>query len=161
MSNKPTQPAVMVHGNFHPSFFALLKERKVKSAFVLEGRPGLEGAKVLCAQLLKDRIKPVLIADNMAGFCFSKGYVKEVWVTYQEDKGDSLFCSVGSLILSILAKRHHAAVKAFPAAKKSAILAPQKSIFSFAGKRVAAKGVKGFVPLLEDVPKTYLTEVYL
>lgn len=161
MSSKSRQPTVLLHGSFHSSFFSLLKERKIKAVFVLEGRPGLEGARVLCAQLLKQRIRPVLIADNMAGFCFLQGHVKEAWVAYQEDQGESLLCTIGSLIISILAKRHEIAVKAFPSGKKSAAAASQASIFSFAGKRVAAKGVKGFVPLLESVSKKYLTEIYL
>ncbi len=161
MSSRSSQPTVMLHGNFHSSFFALLKEQKIKTAFVLEGRPGLEGAKILCAQLLKQRIQPVLIADNMAGFCFLQGHIKQAWIAYQEDQGESLLCVIGSLIISILAKRHKVAVKAFPAVKKSAATAPQANIFYFDGKRVAAKGVKGFVPLTESVSKNYLTEIYL
>jgi len=152
---------VLLHGVFEDSFFNLLKEQKIKKVYVLEGRPYLDGAKALCSKLIKNKIQPILIADNMAGFLFYKNLVKEVWISYQEAGEQNILAKVGGLILSVLAKKHQVVVKAFPSAKRKKYIGNPKDILSFEGKRVAAKGVYGFVPLLEDVPKTYLSEIYL
>ncbi|MCX5681277.1 MAG: hypothetical protein NT079_03230 [Candidatus Omnitrophica bacterium] len=164
MLTKEPNAYVLLHGSFANSFLSLLKERKVKEVFVMESRPNLDGAKKLCPQLLKNKIKPILIADNMAGFLFFKGYLEEAWISYYENKEENLLCPIGSLILSVLAKKHGVAVKAFPSLPS---LRPGKaeggaeSILFFEGKRIAAKGVKGFVPLVENVSKKYISEIYL
>ncbi len=151
---------ILLHGIFENSFLSLLKERKVREVFVMEARPNLDGAKKLCPRLLKMKITPILIADNMAGLLFFEGFLKEVWISYQGEAEESLTCPVGSLILGILAKKHGVIVKAFPALKKAKAQGSPKSIFNFNGKRIAAKGVKGYVPLLEEVSKKYLTEIF-
>mgnify|MGYP001399056262 CR=1 FL=1 len=161
MLTEKKKSIILLNGVFQDAFFNLLKERKIKKVYVLEGRPYLDGAKDLCAKLIKNKIQPVLIADNMAGFLFYKDLVKEVWISYQEAGEQNVLAKVGGLILSVLAKQHQVAVKAFPSAKRKKYIGNPKDIFSFEGKRVAAKGVYGFVPLLEDVPKTYLSEIYL
>ena len=158
---KKLKSIIIVHGIFEDSFFKLLKEKNIKEVFVLEGRPCLDGAKILCKKLLKHKIRPVLIADNMAGALFYQNLVKEVWVTYQEAGTKNVLCKIGSLILGVLAKKHKVPFKVFPSAKRKQYVGNPKDIFSFNGKRVAAKGVDGFVPLLEDVPKKYITEIYL
>jgi len=161
MLTEKKKSIILLHGVFQDAFFGLLKERKIKKVYVLEGRPYLDGAKVLCAALIKNNIQPVLIADNMAGFLFYKELVKEVWISYQEAGEQNILAKAGGLVLSVLAKKHQVAVKAFPSAKRKKYIANPKDILSFEGKRVAAKGVYGFVPLLEDVPKTYLAEIFL
>jgi len=161
MLAKNKKSIILLHGVFQDAFFNLLKEQKSKKVYVLEGRPYLDGAKALCAALIKNKIQPVLIADNMAGFLFYKELVKEVWISYQETGEQNILAKAGGLILSVLAKKHQVEVKAFPSAKRKKYIGNPKDIFSFEGKRVAAKGVYGFVPLLEDVPKTYLSEIYL
>jgi methylthioribose-1-phosphate isomerase len=161
MSTKKPSANILLHGAFENSFLKLLKERKVKEVFVLEARPNIVGAKKLCPQLIKNKITPVLIADNMAGFLFFKGYLKETWISYQDNTEESLACPIGSLILGILAKKHGVAVKAFPMSKKGKAQGSTKSIFCFNGKQIAAKGIKGFVPLVENVAKKYISEIYL
>ncbi|MDD3375785.1 MAG: hypothetical protein PHY73_08725, partial [Candidatus Omnitrophica bacterium] len=151
---------VLLHGVFKDSFFEILKKKKIREVFVLEGRPYLDGAKELCPKLLKHKIQPVLIADNMAGFLFYKDLVKEVWISYQEEGKKNVLCKIGGLILSVMAKRHKVPVNVFPSGKQKKYIANPKEIFSFNGKRVAAKGINGFVPLLEDVPRKYITEIY-
>ncbi len=161
MSINAPQAQILLHGTFEKTFLRLLKEQGVKEIFVMEARPSLDGAKKLCPQLLKNKITPVLIADNMAGFLFFKGYLKEVWISYQSETEDDLVCPAGSLILGVLAKKHGVPVKAFLSLKKAKAVADPKSILSFNGKRVAAKGAKGFVPLVENVSKKYISEVFL
>ena len=158
---KKPRANILLHGIFENSFSKLLKERKAKEVFVLESRPNLVGAKKLCPQLLKNKITPVLIADNMAGFLFFKGYLREVWISYQDSTEENLICPIGSLVLGILAKKHGVAVKAFPMLKKEKAQGGEKSIFCFNGKQTAAKNIKGFVPLVENVDKKYISEIYL
>ena len=67
---KKKKSIVIVHGVFENSFFETLREKGIQEVFVLEGRPYLDGAKVLCPKLLKNKIQPILIADNMAGALF-------------------------------------------------------------------------------------------
>jgi len=161
MLTEKNNSITILHGIFPDSFFAILKKAKVKKAYVLEARPYLDGAKILSKKLLKHKIQPVLIADNMAGFLFYKNLVKEVWISYQEVSEKNVLCKIGGLILSVLAKKHNVPVKVFPSGKRKKYIANPKSIFSFNGSHVAAKGIDGFVPLLEEVPKTYLSEIYL
>ncbi|MDP8264853.1 MAG: hypothetical protein P9M12_05165 [Candidatus Aceula lacicola] len=150
---------ILLNGVFKDSFLKILKKRKIKEVFILEGRPYLDGAKEMCVKLLKNNIKAVLIADNMAGFLFYKDLVKEVWISYQEESKKNVLCKMGGLILSVMAKHHKVPVMVFPSCKRKKYVANPKDIFSFNGKRIAAKGIDGFVPLLEDVPKKYITEI--
>lgn len=161
MSTKAPNAHILLHGIFDNSFLKLLKEKKIKEVFVMESRPNLDGAKKLCPQLLKMKITPVLIADNMAGFLFFKGYLKEVWISYQESNEENFSCPVGSLILGILARKHGVVVKAFSVLRKEKAQGSSESVFCFNGKRVAAKGVKGLAPLIENVSKKYISEIYL
>jgi methylthioribose-1-phosphate isomerase len=59
------------------SFYETLKEKKV---FVAELRPALEGMNVVAPVLLKNKITPVLICDNMLGFCMKQGLVSKVFI---------------------------------------------------------------------------------
>jgi len=150
----------IVRGLPRDGFSDALKKRNPKAVFVLEGRPNLDAAKALCRQLLKRKITPTLISDNMAGFLFYKNLVKEVWVTYQGMNHKNAYCDVGGLILGVLGKSHRVPVYLFPSNSKSRFMGNKKDIFRFNGKNVAAKGVKGYVPLVERLPKKYITQVY-
>lgn len=150
----------LLHGIANDTLFGLLKKRKAKHVFVLEGRPKLEGAKVLCRKLLKKKITPTLISDNMAGFLFYKDFVKEVWVAYQSVDSQGALCSIGALILGVLGKKHNVPVYLTPAAGKTKTMGSPNDILKFEGKQIAAKGVKTYVPLVENLPKKYITEIY-
>lgn len=152
--------AVMVQGVLDKSFFTVLKKRKVKEVVVLEGRPTLEAAKTLCKELLKQKIKPILIADSMAGFLFYKDLVKEVWISYQAAHKTGALCDIGALILGVLGKKHDVPVNLFPSRRKTKPTGTQKDILEFNNIRVAPKGIKGYVPLVEFLPSEYITKVY-
>ena len=98
---------IVLQGVFKDTMFDLLKKRKIKNVFVLEGRPGLEAAKQSCKELLKRNIKPTLITDNMAGFLFYKKLVKEVWLSYQAKDKKGALCQIGGLILGVLGRKHN------------------------------------------------------
>jgi len=150
----------IIRGSPANGFLEILANRKPKAVFVLEGRPKLEETRVLCRKLLKEKITPTVISDNMAGFLFYKNLVKEVWVMYQGLNHKDAFADVGGLILSVLGKKHGIPIYLFPSGKKIKSMGRGEEILHFNGKRVAAKGVKGYVPLIERLPKKYITKVY-
>ncbi len=155
-----TRSIVLLRGIPEDSFLDVLKRRKVKEVFVLEGRPKLESVRALCKKLLKKGIVPTLITDNMAGFLFYKNLVKEIWVAYQSLEKNGAFCDIGALILGVLGRHHKVPVYIFSSGEKTNFLGSPKDIFQFDGRPVAAKGIKGYVPLVEWLPKRYISEIY-
>ena len=150
----------LLQGAFDQKFFDSLKEGE-GSFFVLEGRPSLESGKNSCRELLKRKWQPTLIADNMAGFLFYKDLVNEVWMSYQTlDDKQGASCQIGSLILAVLGNKHKVPVKLFPAKRKIKLVGDSQEILYFAGKKVAPRNVRGFVPLVEWVPSKYITKIY-
>lgn len=149
---------VLLHGVFEPSLFGVVKSGKGTELFVMEGRPSLESAQTTCRELLRRKIKPTLIADNMAGFLFYRDLVKEAWLACQTVDDQGALCPIGSLIVGVLAKRHNVPVYVYPASKESRLMGGQKDIFYFKGIKVAPQNIKGYVPLVEWLPKKYITE---
>ena len=148
----------LVQGVFDTAFFDLLKKKKVKEAVVLEGRPTLEAAKRNSQQLLKRKIKPILISDNMAGFFFYKNFVKEVWLAAQKSDEKGALGHIGALMLAVLARRHKVPVYTFKAQKETELFGHKKDIFSFNGIKTAPEGIHAYVPLVEWVPRKYIKE---
>lgn len=150
---------ILLHGVFEPALFDVLTSEQSGEIFVMEGRPSLESAEMTCRELARRKIKPTLIADNMAGFLFYRNLVKEVWLAYQSVDQDGAMCSIGSLIVGVLAKRHNVPVHVYPASKESRMMGVKKDIFYFKGIKVAPANIKGYVPLVEWLPKKYITEI--
>ncbi len=147
---------VLVQGVLSGAFFKTFKPAKTVPVFVLEGRPGLAAGKSNSAALVKKGIIPTVICDNMAGFLFFKGLVKEAVLACQFADESGALCDMGALVLAVLAKHHQVPVQLAPGAAKAHFLGDPDDILSFEGKRTAPKGVKGYVPLVEWVPKKYL-----
>ncbi|MFH1360875.1 MAG: hypothetical protein ABIJ41_07610 [Candidatus Omnitrophota bacterium] len=151
--------AIILQGIPQKAFFDLLKKKKAKSVVICEGRPTLEAAQKNAKSLLKERIKPILISDNSAGFLFYKDCVKEIWIAYQLVSRQGALCDVGALILAIMSRKHKIPVRLYPSCRTTKFFGTQKDIVNFKNKRIAPKGIKGFVPLVEWVPAKYITEV--
>ena len=137
---------------------SLKKVKLVKNAhaFVCEGRPSLEAGRKTSAILLKQGITPTMISDNMAGFLFFKGLVKQVNIACQYADETGALCDTGALILAVLAKTHHVPIKLLAAERKKRFLGDPKEILSFEGQRIAPKDTHGYVPLVEWVSAKYL-----
>jgi methylthioribose-1-phosphate isomerase len=133
-----------------------VKLSKDEHAFVCEGRPSLEAGRKNSAALLKNKISPTLISDNMAGFLFFKGLVKEVSIACQYADNKGALCDTGALILAVLAKKHKVPVKLLIAEHRHRFIGDPKAILSFEGQRMAPKDTHGYVPLVEWVPAKYL-----
>lgn len=154
------ESVILLQGVFEDSVLDGLKDKKDGEIFVMEGRPSLESAQVTCRELLRRKIKPTLIADNMAGFLFYKNLVKEVWLSYQISDNEGALCQIGALILGVLGKRHDVPVHLYPASTASKLMGRQKDIFYFKGEKVAPNNIKGYVPLVEWVPNKYITKLH-
>ena len=150
---------VLLQGIFPSAVFDSLKKRKLKEVFILEGRPSLTAAKKASKELLKRKIKPTLIADNMAGFLFARDLVKEVNIAYQNTDKNGAVCSIGGLILAVLGKRHRVTVCLHKSNAQSKLLGRPEEIFKFNGIAIAPKNIRGYVPLVEWIPKKYITKV--
>lgn len=154
----PQRSIILLHGVFAVEFFDQLQKKNLKEVFVMEGRPSLEAAQMNCRELLKHKIIPTLISDNMAGFLFFKNLVKEVWVAYQVSDTDGAVCDIGALILGVLGKRHAVPIYLFPSRRKTGFLGKEKDLKMFQNKTVAPKGIRAYVPLVEWLPIKYITK---
>ncbi|MBF0504966.1 MAG: hypothetical protein HQL14_07685 [Candidatus Omnitrophica bacterium] len=137
---------------------ALKKIRFAKGChvFVSEGRPTLEAGHTVTRVLLKCGIIPTVISDNMAGFLFFKGLVKEVVLACHHADNKGALCDIGALILAVLAHKHKIPLKLLPARHRIRFLGDPKAVLSFEGKRIAPQGAQGYVPLVEWVGSKYL-----
>jgi methylthioribose-1-phosphate isomerase len=160
MSTKRKEKFIVICGVMDASFFELLRKRHVKNAVVLEGRPRLDALRLNCAGLLKKKITPIVVADNMAGFLFFKDMVKEVWLSHQIAERDGAFCDVGGLVLAVLGKRHGIPVYSYPSGRITSLLGKSEELLNFCGVRIAPPETKTYVPLSEWVPKKYLRKIY-
>ena len=125
-------------------------------AFVCEGRPSLEAGRKTSGILFKKGITPTLISDNMAGFLFFKGLLKEVFIACQYADNKGALCDTGALILAVLARKHKVPIKLLVAEHRTRFLGDPQTILSFEGQRTAPKDTHGYVPLVEWVPAKYL-----
>ncbi len=151
---------ILLLGNFRPDFYDSLKKAG-SPVYVLEGRPDFVSAQATCRELLKRGITPTVIADNTAGFLFGRGWVKEAWIAYQTSDDQELLADIGSLILGVLAKQHRVPLQAFPGVKKSRFVGSPDAVCQLSGRRTAPAGVKGYVPLIETLPKKYVRKIHV
>lgn len=151
-----TKSISLFHGLLSSESLKKVKLAKSDHAFVCEGRPSLESGRKTSGALLKKGITPTMISDNMAGFLFFKGLVKEVFIGCQYADKKGVLCDMGALILAVLARKHKVPVKLLDAEKRHRFLGDPKDILSFEGKLIAPRGTHGYVPLVEWVPVKYL-----
>ena len=149
----------LLQGVLNAEALKKVKFSKAAHAFVCEGRPGLEAGRKTSGILLKRGLIPTMISDNMAGFLFFKGLVKEVLIACQYADDTGALCDTGALILAVLAKKHKVPLKLLVAEQRTRFLGDPKSILSFEGQRIAPKGTHGYVPLVEWVPAKYLEKI--
>jgi len=160
MSTNKKRYIALIQGVVNDTLFDVLKKRKSTEIYILEGRPKLKAAKVLSKSSLKRKIVPTLIADNMAGFLFYKNLVKEVWLSYQLLDKNGAVCDIGGLILAVLGHKHKVPVYLYPTAEKTPLMGKKSDVLNFNGVRVAPRNVNAYVPLVEWVPRKYISKTY-
>lgn len=156
---KMRDTVVILHGQFEEPFFDTLKNRTVDRFFVLEGRPNLESSKHVIKNLLKRKITPTIISDNMAGFLFYKQLVKEVYLATIDIDDKGALCHIGASILAVMAKQHNVKVFCYPSIAKKEFVGKPSDLTSFQSTQIAPKNTKAYVPLIEWIPGKNFEEV--
>ena len=151
-----SSPAAILYGFFRVEDVRSIAEKTSGDLVVLEGRPRLDIGKVTSRQIIKLGRRPVVIADNMAGFLFFQKKIGAVYVAGPSRDENGAFGPTGSLILAVLCKKHNVPFYAIDGAKHGDLLAKEQELFNFEGKRVAASGIRGYAPLIEWVPGEYI-----
>jgi methylthioribose-1-phosphate isomerase len=157
MSDNKPKSITILHGFLERDFLQTLDKKGMY--YILEGRPNLENSKYLIDALIKLKIKPTVIADNMAGFLFYQNWVKEVSIGYFEKTEESVLLPVGGLILAVLAKKHNVPVNVHPSNQLMKLMGKSEDMLKFNGTRVVKAGTKSFVPLVEWVDNKYISRV--
>jgi methylthioribose-1-phosphate isomerase len=159
MQDYKTKSICLFQGVLSAESFKKVKLEPNDHAFVCEGRPSLEAGRKTSGILLKKGIIPTVISDNMAGFLFFKGLVRQVFIACQfADKKGSL-CDMGALILAVLAREHKIPLKLLVTEPRTRFLGDPQAILSFEGQRIAPKDTHAYVPLVEWVPAKYLKNI--
>ncbi len=140
-----TDSLPLVFGTPSMMFFDRFREKR---AFVAELRPGLEGMKIVAKELLKRRIEPVIICDNMMAYCMKEGLVRDVHIFYYALNKTMALCRTGSLVATLCAREHGIPVYLYP----SMPLWPKAGgLTHIGGKKVTHRSVKTYAPLFEEV----------
>ena len=140
----------LIFGVPDDSFYETLEAKKV---FVAELRPALEGMKVVAGSLLKKKVTPVVICDNMLGFCMKQGLVEKVFIFTHAVSRDTVLCRTGSLIAALAAQAHGIPVYLYKA--KNAVL-KKATLAKIGNKKVTTASIKTYAPVYEEVPKTLI-----
>jgi len=128
-----------------------------RELFWAEGRP--------CESMLSERLvdftsrgyEVTVISDNMMGFCLSKKEVALVFIFYQRIEKVCAHCQGGSLLAAVLAKELNIPCHLYPTDYRRKEAGNGHSL-CFAGEPITPKGVKGFIPEVEKVPMSYVSE---
>jgi len=141
------------------------------TGFLLKHYPVTDGWELLCAEgrpcesILSERLVDftsrgygvTVISDNMMGFCLSKKEVSLVVIFYQRIDKDCAYCQGGSLLAAVLAKELNIPCHLCPTDYRVGEADNGYSLY-FAGEPIAPRGVRSFVPRVEKVPMSYISE---
>lgn len=143
---------ILIHGVPDKDYYQQLKARKdIKSVYVTEFRPLLYGANLVAKELLKVKIKPVIICDNMVGFCLEKKMIDEIHIFAKKENDKGLLCFIGSMIYAICAIQNKAKVYVYKAGKIKKDFS-NNDVLKLAGVKTTVGAVKGYCPTWEVVP---------
>jgi len=146
---------VLVQGVLTSGALAKIKY-KGSRVVICEGRPTLRAAEHNSRYFLAKKVTPVIVCDNMAGFLFSKNYVKEVVLACQYVDNTGALCDTGALILAVLAKKHKVALRLVDGEHKKHFLGNPKDLLMLKGSPTASAKTHAYAPLVEWVPAKYL-----
>jgi len=150
---------------------AAWEDGKKFHVFVDETRPVLQGSRLTCWELIKEKIPATLITDNMAGFIMSQGRVKAVFVGADRiaANGDTAN-KIGTYTVAVLAKENK--VPFYIAAPFSTVdlslrsgkdipieMRPEEEVTGLNKTRTAPAGVGVFNPAFDVTPNKYITAI--
>ncbi|GIW44293.1 MAG: methylthioribose-1-phosphate isomerase [Candidatus Binatia bacterium] len=139
--------------------------------FATETRPFLQGARLTCWELVRERIPATLLTDNMAADLMRQGKVDCVIVGADRIAANGDVANkIGTYGLAVLARAHH--IPFYVAAPVSTIDFRCRSgtqipiehrspdeVTRFAGKRIAPVGVTAIHPAFDVTPHRYVTAI--
>lgn len=146
---------VLLHGVLTHGALAKIKTKGGVHIVISEGRPTLRAAEHNSRYFLEQRIKPAIICDNMAGYLFYKGLVKEVVIACQYADSTGALCDTGALILAVLAKKHKVALRLVDGEHKKHYLGNPKDLLALKGMATAPAKTKAYAPMVEWVSVKY------
>lgn len=163
--------ATVDYGTALGVFYTAKKQGKKFSVYSLETRPLLQGARLTCWELLRQKIDTTLICDNMAASLMGKKKVDIIFTGADRiaSNGDAAN-KIGTYMLAALAKHHHipfymvAPRSSFDLTIRSGKQIPieerkSEEITHFAGVTTAPKGVKVYNPAFDVTPANLITGI--
>jgi methylthioribose-1-phosphate isomerase len=143
--------SVVIWGPLSKEGLSYLKDTSVRGSIVLvpENRPYLIGLKHNLALLKKEKIPYVYCTDNMLGFLFRKGKIKETVIFYKKILDEKIIALCGSLFIFYLARLHNVTVKFFLQAKIN-LSGLDKDASSLGGKSFVLSQDRDFVEQVSD-----------
>ena len=99
----------------------------------------------------------ILISDNMIGYSLVKKAVDRVFFFYQRVERDTAYCQGGSLLAAVLAKELGIPCYLYPT-DYTMPAGDNNHPLCFAGDEIVPRGVKSFVPQVEKVSLSYVSE---
>ena len=163
--------ATVDYGTALGVFYSAKKKGKKFKVFSCETRPLLQGARLTCWELVREKIDTTLICDNMAATLMQKGKVDIIFAGADRiaANGDAAN-KIGTYMLAVLAKHH--GVPFYIVAPKSTFDPKTRTgkqipieerkpeeVTHFAGVATAAKGVKVFNPAFDVTPSSLIAGI--
>jgi len=163
--------ATVDYGTALGVFYSAKRKAKKFSVYTLETRPLLQGARLTCWELLRQKIDTTLICDNMAASLMAKKHVDIIFTGADRiaSNGDTAN-KIGTYMLAVLARHHGipfyivAPRSSFDLAIKSGKQIPieerkNEEVTHFAGVVTAPKGVKVYNPAFDVTPAKLITGI--
>ena len=163
--------ATVDYGTAVGVFYSAKRKAKKFSVYSLETRPLLQGARLTCWELLREKIDTTLICDNMAASLMGKGKIDIIFTGADRiaSNGDTAN-KIGTYMLAVLARHHGvpfyvvAPSSSFDLSIKSGKQIPieerkSEEVTHFAGVSIAPKGVKVYNPAFDVTPAKLITGI--
>jgi len=163
--------ATVDYGTALGVFYSAQKKGKKFSVYSCETRPLLQGARLTCWELQRQKIDVTLICDNMAASLMGKNKIDIIFAGADRiaSNGDTAN-KIGTYMLAVLAKHHRvpfyivAPRSTFDLAIKSGKQIPieerkSEEVTHFAGVATAPKGVKAYNPAFDVTPAKLITGI--
>jgi methylthioribose-1-phosphate isomerase len=163
--------ATVDYGTALGIFYSAKKLDKKFSVYSCESRPLLQGARLTCWELLRQKIDTTLICDNMAASLMGERRVDIIFTGADRiaSNGDTAN-KIGTYMLAVLARYHGipfyivAPRSSFDPAIKSGKKIPiekreSAEVTHFAGVATAPKGVKVYNPAFDVTPANLITGI--
>ncbi|MFA5365469.1 MAG: S-methyl-5-thioribose-1-phosphate isomerase [Candidatus Bathyarchaeia archaeon] len=147
---------------------AIESGKKVK-VIACETRPRLQGAKLTCYELMRDKIPVTLISDTMVGYVMSQGLVDKVVVGADRIVRDAVLNKIGTYNVAVLASAHD--IPFYVAAPMSTMdqsissedaVIEERSpteVTNIGSERIAPEGIKVLNPVFDITPLSYVDAV--